>query len=128
MISVVIPAFNEEHTIGLCLKALVRQNTKRPFEVIVVDNNSTDQTVKADEKFKKILNLKIISQKEKGRGPARQAGFKAASGEIILSTDADATVYPEWIETLVSTLEKSDAIAVTGPCRIDDQHWFTNIG
>lgn len=128
MISIIIPAFNEESCIVSCLDSLARQATNRSFEVVVVDNNSTDDTVKRAEKFHKQLNLRVISEKEKGRGPARRAGFKAAKGQIVLSTDADATPYPEWIETLVSTLEKSDAIAVTGPCRIDDCDWLTNAG
>lgn len=77
MLSVVIPAYNEEELIGNCLNALVAQKTTEEFEVIVVDNNSRDKTAEIAEKYKSKLNLKILLQKEKGRGAARQKGFAA---------------------------------------------------
>lgn len=126
MISVVIPAYNEEKTIGNCLDALVNQKTNRKFEVIVVDNNSTDATAEKAKEYREKLDLKIVLQKEKGRGAARKMGFAHAKGEIVLSTDADTVVPSLWIDTLVNTLENANAIAVTGVCHITDCGWMTN--
>lgn len=126
MVSVVIPAYNEESVIASCLDALFKQNTKEEFEVILVNNNSIDKTVEIAKRFESKLNLRIISEKEKGRGAARNKGFKEACGEIILSTDADTKVPPEWIDYLLAELKKNNAIAVTGTCKIVDCGLFTN--
>lgn len=126
MISVVIPAFNEEKTIGECLNSLLNQNTTQQFEVIVVDNNSNDKTVEIVNRYKDKLSLKIIPEKIKGRGAARWKGFNLASGEIILSTDADTILPKSWIETFCKTLKESNSIAVTGPSKITDCGFITN--
>lgn len=126
MLSVVIPAYNEEGTIAACLDSLVHQQTKQRFEVIIVDNNSTDKTAKISERYKNKLTLRIIAEKQKGRGPARAAGFTKASGDIICSTDADTQVPANWIDTLVSCFTKPNIVAVTGTMKISDCNTFIN--
>lgn len=120
MISVVIPAYNEEKAIGACLGALCNQITSQKFEVILVNNNCTDDTIKIAETFSDKLNLKIITEKTKGRGAARKAGFEKASGEIVFSTDSDTIVPPNWIEDFTNVLRRKNTIAVSGNCRIAD--------
>lgn len=120
MISVVIPAYNEEQNIKRCLEGFVHQNTANAFEVILVDNNSTDRTVEVAKEFEKSIPLRIVEEKEKGRGHARAAGFKAAKGDIILSTDADAIVPPTWIEDMAQAFEDPKVAAVTGPGKMID--------
>ncbi len=126
MISVVIPAFNEEKNIVACLDALSAQRTKQKFEVVVVDNNSTDKTSSLVRNYKNKLNVRVIFEKEKGRGAARARGFSDARAEIILSTDADTIVPPDWIEKMVTNLRSSSAVAVTGTCMINDCGFITN--
>lgn len=126
MISVVIPAFNEELTIPNCLVAFVNQNTEEMFEVIVVDNCSTDKTAEVALAFKNRLNLKVIFEKKKGRGAARAKGFKSARGEIIFSTDADTVAPSNWIEKFTGKLDKNTG-AVTGTCKINDCGVITNV-
>lgn len=127
LISIVIPAYNEEKQISSCLDALVKQSTARKFEVIVVDNNSSDKTVKVANRYNGKLNLRVISEKQKGRGSARYAGFNKASGTIILSTDADASVPENWIERIMSAFEnETGVLAVTGTCKITDSSFLTN--
>lgn len=125
MISVVIPAYNEEKSISSCLTALQLQKTYRSFEVIIVDNASTDQTVRIVNTFAKRLNVRIVSEKQKGRGAARARGFKEARGEMILSTDADSIVSSNWIESIATHLAKN-SVAVTGICQIIDCGVLTN--
>ena len=126
MISIVIPAYNEAKWIGSCLKVLTQQTALESFEVIVVDNNSTDTTGEEAKKFAKLLRLRLITEKQPGRGIARAAGFAAARGEIILSTDADAIVPPDWIETLYEELKNPNIGAVTGTCNIADSSLVKN--
>lgn len=115
LISVVIPAYNEEENIALCLASLMRQTAKVPMEVILVDNNSKDRTIKTAEKFKTMLNLRIIKERRQGRGAARWKGFEEAKGSIVFSTDADAILPPKWIEKYLQKFEKDPSIvAVTG--------------
>lgn len=116
MLSVVIPVYNEERYIADCLESLVRQRTKQKFEVIVVDNNSTDNTVQIVQKYKNKLDLKIVSERKKGRGVARNTGFKSAKGDIILGTEADAIVPDTWIDKISGKFIDNEIIAVTGTC------------
>lgn len=100
-ISVVIPAWNEEKVVQKTIHALTKQETKIPFEVVFVDNNCTDNTVKMVEAFEKELRgLKIICEKNQGIGAAREAGFSNSEADIIASTDADTIVPPEWISKI----------------------------
>jgi glycosyltransferase involved in cell wall biosynthesis len=122
VISVVIPAYNEEENLPRTLEALMGQDTDQMFEVVVVDNNSTDKTAVAARKFTHKLNLKVIVEKTKGRGAARRCGFAHAVGEIILSTDADTIMPKNWIARLVRELvSDTNAGAVTGTCKFGDQ-------
>ncbi len=126
MISVIIPSYNEEEIIKDCLDSLMHQKTDKKFEVILVDNNSTDETIKIAKKFMNRLDLKIVTEKQKGRGAARHLGFEMAKGDILFSTDADTTVPTDWIEKLYINLKSSNAIAITGTNRIQDCIYFTN--
>jgi len=85
-----------------------------------VDNNSTDNTLKVIQKFRDRLNLKIVIEKKKGRGAARNQGFQAAKGDIVLGTEADTIVPPDWVEELPNKLKDKNVIAVTRPCKFED--------
>ncbi len=120
MISVIIPAFNEEEQLGDCLESLRGQITSKPFEVIVVDNNSNDKTVQIARAFEGSLNIHIIHEPKQGRGQARQTGFRAATGELLLCTDADAVQPPNWIEKMVMVFNATSCVAVAGSGRLKD--------
>lgn len=127
MISVVIIAYNEERSIGACLDAFLREQTHEPYELILVDNVSTDRTSAIAEKFKDRLPLRIIREERKGRGAARARGFREARGEIILSTDGDTVVPQHWVDTMAGVLRReSSIVAVSGPTRIEDTGRVTN--
>lgn len=127
MISVVIIAFNEEKSIATCLEAFLKPQTDEPFEVILVDNASTDRTFAIAGTYLTRIPLRIIRENRKGRGAARASGFREARGDIILSTDGDSIVPPDWIGALASKLRKNpNIVAVTGPCRINDAGALTN--
>jgi len=111
-ISVVVPAYNEEHLLGLCLESLRHQDHKGAYEIIVVDNNSTDKTSEVAKKY----NAIIIKEKRKGVAFARKTGFEKSQGKIIASTDADTIVPRDWLSKIHNAFRNDDNIAaVTGP-------------
>lgn len=117
-ISVVIPAYNEENSIPNTLTSLANQKTKYDYEVIVVDNNSTDNTNSVSREFEKKMNLKVIKETRKGRGSARKRGFDEATGNIIASTDADTVVSSHWIDAIGNFFSNNpSSVAITALCR-----------
>ncbi|MFZ3009727.1 MAG: glycosyltransferase family 2 protein [Candidatus Microsaccharimonas sp.] len=110
-ISVVIPAYNEAIDIASCLEAFSNQ-TVAPKEIIVVDNNCTDDTVKIATEFPLV---RIVKEKNKGITYARTAGFNAANYDIIARTDADTIVSPNWIETIEKHFNEDETLqGITG--------------
>jgi glycosyltransferase involved in cell wall biosynthesis len=115
--SVVVPAFNEAALLPACLQSLTNQDFAGGYEVIVVDNNSADQTREIAE----LYGATVIREPRPGVCWARQAGASAASGEIIISTDADTTFPPGWLSRIDKTFRDSpDCVAVAGPCHFLD--------
>jgi glycosyltransferase involved in cell wall biosynthesis len=115
-VSVVIPAHNEEKFIGETLKAVLSQDYPN-FEVIVVNNASTDKTVRVVQKFPQV---KLITESRKGLLWAREAGRREATGEIIVNTDADCIPEKNWLTKGVSKFTSPDIVAVTGPAYFPD--------
>ncbi len=117
VISVVIPAYNEEKTIAKTLHSLANQDTKIPFEIIIVDNNCTDNTIKVVRSFsKKLKMLKIIRDARQGIGSARGSGFKHSISTIIASTDADTVVPKNWLSKIHAEFRMDkNLIGVVGP-------------
>jgi glycosyltransferase involved in cell wall biosynthesis len=93
-VSIVIPAHNEERHLLACLAAIEAQ-TVRPYEVIVVDNNSTDKTVQITQRFPFVI---VVDEPQQGIVYARNAGFDTAKGDIIGRIDADIQLPPRWVE------------------------------
>jgi len=121
--SVVIPCYNEENFIGDTLESLCNQVTEASYEIIVVDNNCNDNTVKIASAYP----VKIVHEPLPGICSARQAGTKVARGEIIVSSDADTVFAPNWLENIKLEFERNiDAVAIGGPCRYYDGPWWAN--
>jgi glycosyltransferase involved in cell wall biosynthesis len=112
-VSIVIPAYNEESHLRLCLESVAKQ-TVQPFEVIVVDNNSTDATAAIARLFPFV---RLISESRQGVMYARDCGFDAARGEIIGRLDADSIVEPNWVETIHKVFQDKSVDAATGTVR-----------
>ena len=101
MISVVVPALNEEKNLPACLTSLKNQQLDGAFEVIVVDNGSADKTSEVAVRY----GATVIKCPRKGVVYARQAGAEAARGDIIAQADAD-TVYPAgWLNRMQTYFE-----------------------
>jgi glycosyltransferase involved in cell wall biosynthesis len=110
--SLIIPAYNEENYIGPCLDALF-QNAKDAFsEIIVVDNASTDKTAQIAASYP---GVKVIHEPRKGTSSARQSGFLASSGDILVFVDADTRPPAGWIEKVKGLFEDPSVVGVSGP-------------
>src|SRR3972149_5566353 len=99
-ISVIIPTYNETSVIGECLRSLSKQSYK-DFEIIVVDDGSTDSTFQSASKFQ-IPNSKfqILHGEHLGAGAARNLGASHAKGEILVFVDADMTFDRDFLRNL----------------------------
>jgi len=122
VISVVIPAYNEEKYLPKCLDSLRRQAfPSSQFEIIVADNGSTDRTIQIALDY----GATVVHEEVKGVARARQRGFAAAEGEIIASTDADAIVPPDWLATIARIFDADPTLGgVTGPVYFYDGTWL----
>lgn len=113
-ISVIIPAYNEEQYIAEALDALNGQTFPRnDFEIVVVDNASTDRT----HVLAKIHGADlVVYEAKKGTNQARQAGLNASSGRIIAFLDADCVPPVDWLERIYDALHsgKQNCVAIAG--------------
>jgi O-antigen biosynthesis protein len=109
--SVVICAYNAERTMRACLESL-RALRYPNYEVIVVNDGSTDRTLEIAEQFPE---ARIISQENKGLSAARNVGIDAATGEIVAFTDSDCVVDPDWLTYLAYSFVHGGFVAVGGP-------------
>jgi glycosyltransferase involved in cell wall biosynthesis len=109
VISVVVPALNEEEYIAPCLESLVSQSYD-DYELIVVDGGSSDRTVELAEKYAE----EVIVFKGPV-GAARNIGVKRSKGEILAFIDADTVACHSWLEAVSESFEERRVVGVTGP-------------
>ncbi len=110
-VSVVVCAYNAERTMDACLASL--ETLDYPdYEVIVVNDGSTDRTLAISEGYP---YCRIISQENRGLSVARHVGAEAATGEIVAYTDSDCVADPDWLNYLVAAMERKGLAACGGP-------------
>jgi glycosyltransferase involved in cell wall biosynthesis len=116
-LSIVIPCFNSQATIGAQLSALATQVTQYPFEVLIADNGSRDNTVPIAASYRDhIKRLAIIdASAQRGAAYARNTGAKAAAGDSLLFCDADDVMGDGYVEAMGRALETHHFVA----CRYD---------
>jgi glycosyltransferase involved in cell wall biosynthesis len=119
--SIVIPAYNEEAFIGASLRSLLAQDFADPYEIIVVDNNSSDETARVAAAH----GVVVVREERRGVCWARQRGTEMAAGEIIVSSDADTVYEVGWLSRIDQEFRKdSGRVAVVGPFRFADAPWW----
>jgi glycosyltransferase involved in cell wall biosynthesis len=115
--SVVIPCYNEEGYVGEAIRSLQRQDFDGAYEIVVVDNNCTDDTARIARE----LGVRVVTESAPGVCNAREAGTVASRGEIVVSADADTTYAPDWLSKIDRGFRSDDeVVAVVGPCRYYD--------
>jgi glycosyltransferase involved in cell wall biosynthesis len=109
-VTVVIPAYNEEEFVADCLESVIATHYPR-LEIILVDDKSTDKTVEVASKYP----VKILARERRGgAAAARNDGLQAAQGEIVAFLDADCTVDPSWLNTLMTDYADEKVAGVGG--------------
>jgi len=119
IVSIVIPAYNEEKEIASCLLSLKKQTYKN-FEILLVDDGSTDKTTEIVKKFK---DVQLLLGAHKGPGVSRNLGAQQARGEILVFVDADMTFEKNYLKNLIAPLLQDKKILGT----THDQEIATNI-
>jgi glycosyltransferase involved in cell wall biosynthesis len=116
-LSVVIPCRNAGATLAEQLDALAGQEWDRPWEVVVVDNGSTDDTADVARRYHGRLDITIIQEPRPGLNVARNAGVRAARCDAVAICDGDDVVAGGWLAAMGDALRHSDY--VTGPVELD---------
>ena len=115
LISIIVPVYNEEKTIIPILEKVNSQNVNGlEFEIIVVDDGSTDKSFKLLEEHSKLYTKLIHSKKNSGKGSAVKIGLKNATGDFIMFQDADLEYEPQDYEKLLLPIKKLNADVVMG--------------
>jgi glycosyltransferase involved in cell wall biosynthesis len=108
-VSIVIPAYNEEDNIVKTLLSLCHNHTGKKVEIVVVNNNSSDNT----EALVRACGVVCINESRQGITQARNTGLAEAKGKYVLNADAD-TLYPRnWIKEMVKPLDTNEKTALT---------------
>lgn len=110
VVSVIVPAWNEEINLISCVSSLAALNTTVAYEIIVVNNKSTDRTQETLDR----LRVRGLFQPIQGCGPARQMGQEAARGEYILLADADCLYPANWLNQMLAKLQQPGVSCVYG--------------
>lgn len=120
-ISVVVATFNRRESLKRLLDSLSRQTLPpADFEVTVVSDGSTDGTVEMVREMKKRFpNLHVLDMKNRGPGPARNAGARISRGRYLAFTDDDCVAAPDWLAQVIRAFENSGAVGVQGRITTD---------
>ena len=115
-VSVVIPVYNGQETLAGCLRALEAQSVPRSsYEIIVVDDGSTDASAAIAEEF----DVRLLKQRNLGEAAARNAGTRAAQGQWVAFTDADCVPTRTWLHALLQAVNQNQegqvALGAAGP-------------
>ncbi len=114
MTTVIVPVYNGAETLGTCLEALANQTADAScYEVCVVDDGSTDNTVEIAAKHK----VSVIRQEHAGAAAARNQGARQSTSQILLFTDADCEPLPTWIEQMLAPFADPTVAGVKGVYR-----------
>lgn len=123
MLSIIIPAYNEEKYIGRCLKSIFSQKCLPEHEIIVVDNGSSDKTAEIIKIS--FPQVKLISEPQKRVTIARNRGAKEALGEILIFLDADVIIPQDHIKKILAKFEYDQKlVALSGPYFFSDGNFY----
>ena len=121
-ISLIICAHNEELWLRMCLAHALQNKIPELFEVIVIDNASTDKTAEIAQSFVSVFPfVRVVREEEKGLTKARARGLKEASGDILCYIDADTRMPPLWLKKVQTAFAKNPKlVGLSGPYQYYD--------
>ncbi len=116
-LDIIIPAYNAEKYIKLCLDSALNQKTKHSFRLIVIDDGSVDSTGSIIDSYASDPRLLIIHQENRGFSGARNAGLALSDGEYVMFLDSDDTLPEGAVEALMDCAKANNAAVVEGSFR-----------
>lgn len=125
-ISIIVPAYNEEVTIKSCIQSLLELDYP-DYEIIVVDDGSTDKTFEEAKKFEG-SGVKVIHQENQGKANALNYGIHLSKGEIVVAVDADTKLHRESLKKIANRFVANNRLgAVAGNVKVDPVQGLSNI-
>lgn len=113
-VSVIVPARNEAEYLPATLRSLREQTTERPYELVVVDGDSGDRTPEIAREF----DTRLVSGPGRSIGEGRHLGARTARGQWLAFVDADTTVDPAYLETMLEFVREEGLVAASSRCRM----------
>jgi len=123
-ISILIPAYNEEKSVGKCLESCLNQ-TRVPDEIVVVNDGSTDKTAEILASFGEKIKVVTIPKATGNKSFAQEIGLPHISGEVFICTDADTVLDKKFIELIEKDFVDPEIVAVAGYVRSLKYNWLT---
>lgn len=124
-VSLIIPAYNEEAYIGGCLESVLTHAPNEFFEIIVVDNASTDKTARVAGSYP---GVRVVHEEKKGLPSARERGRREATGDFLAYIDADCRLHPRWLPLAKKVFAaQPDVVSISGPARYWDASLWQKI-
>lgn len=126
-LSIIVPAYNSEKTIVECVKSVIEQVTSVKYELIIINDGSTDNTKGLVEKIKD-SHIRIIDQDNRGFSGARNRGIDECVGSFIMFLDSDDKMLDNSIESMMKSINDNEADIVQGGfCAFDNHHCNTTV-
>jgi cellulose synthase/poly-beta-1,6-N-acetylglucosamine synthase-like glycosyltransferase len=122
-VSILVPAYNEARVIGKSLEALLQSHYSK-YEVIVVDDGSTDRTAQVVQEYSSDPRIRLVVREHEGKSRALNAGIQEARGEIVVTTDADTLLDLDFIPRVLTEFEDSRVAAVSGNIKVGNRHFL----
>ncbi len=128
-ISIVVPCFNVEHVIERCIEALIAQDyPKEKMIIVIVDDCSTDDTLKIIQQYRSNNQIKIIKHfKNRGLSAARNSGINASKSQMVGFIDSDIVVRKNWVELMMKVLQNPNVVACMGDTKLPESLSQDNI-
>lgn len=124
-VSVIVACRNEERNLPFLLSDIAGQNYNPDnYELIIVDDNSSDSTFETASGYNGMRNLKVLRNKEQGKKKAVRRGIEESSGTLILTTDADSRIGKDWIKTTVSFQARNNPQMIISPVKLENRRGF----
>lgn len=119
-VTVLIPAYNEEEVIAGSIKSILRSNYKN-YQLLVIDDGSTDKTLKIARSFEKDQRVKVFHKENGGKYSALNYGLKYVDTKIYISLDADTQILPATLKNLVRFFQSKEIGAVAGNVKVGNK-------
>lgn len=124
-VSIISACRNEEKSLSLLLTDIAAQNyNPDQYEVIIVDDNSTDSTYEIASGFRGIKNFKVVRNSGRGKKKAIRKGVEASEGTLIITTDADCRIDKDWLITIASFYAADNPDMIICPVKLDEAKGF----